>query len=159
MKPTADVIHPTAEQVDDWISAIQEGMFEGWMEVGSFETFKKANPVQYEITLTEGVVETLEGNVNHSAGAVIITGPKGERYPVEYAKFISMYDVQSDTQAIPKKIIKLAKLADHDGKLYTPWGNLEYKNGEDFIVRHKVGDYGVVKKDIFEMTYDVSKLT
>lgn len=39
---------------------------------------------------------------------------------------------------------------------YTSWGNLQYKAGEDFIVRHGLNDYGVVKKDIFTQTYDQS---
>jgi hypothetical protein len=37
------------------------------------------------------------------------------------------------------------------------WGDLNYTKGEDYIVRHGAGDYGVVKKDIFAQTYDTSK--
>jgi hypothetical protein len=37
------------------------------------------------------------------------------------------------------------------------WGDLNYKAGEDYIVRHGAGDYGVVKKDIFAQTYELPK--
>ena len=54
----------------------------------------------------------------------------------------------------PKKIIKLAKLADHDGSVATSWGEtLNYTTVEDYIVRHGNNDYGVVKRDIFTKTY------
>ena len=54
----------------------------------------------------------------------------------------------------PKKIIKLAKLADHDGVIHTSWGKLAYTANNDYIVKHGPTDFGVVKKDIFDQTYD-----
>jgi hypothetical protein len=53
--------------------------------------------------------------------------------------------------------MKVARLADHDGVVRASWGNLEYTKGNDYIVKHGPGDYGVVKKDIFAQTYDTSK--
>jgi hypothetical protein len=50
----------------------------------------------------------------------------------------------------------MAKLADHSGSVKTSWGEtLNYTQGNDYIVRHGPGDYGVVKKDIFPKTYQV----
>ena len=50
--------------------------------------------------------------------------------------------------------MKMAKLADHDGTVKTSWGEtLHYTKGNDYIVRHGPGDYGVVKADIFKQTY------
>ena len=83
-----------------------------------------------------------------------MTGPKGERYPISPDKFNTLYDDNGDGTATPKKISKLAKLADHDGVLHTSWGDLQYTKGNDYIVRHGAGDYGAVKKDIFAQTYD-----
>jgi hypothetical protein len=53
--------------------------------------------------------------------------------------------------------MKVAKLADHDGVVRASWGNLEYTRGNDYIVKHGPGDYGVVKADIFDKTYNKSK--
>jgi len=129
-----------------------------WFKDGSFSTFKKAAPVSYETANTSGTVDTLEGPVDYMAGHKIMTGPKGEQYPITPEKFNAYYDDNNDGTATPKKIIKRAKLADHDGVVHATWGDLNYKSGEDYIVRHGENDYGVVKKDIFAQTYDTSKI-
>lgn len=125
-----------------------------WFKQGAFKTFKKAAPVKYQLAQQPGTVDTLEGPVRYEAGHYIMTGPKGERYPISPDKFNTLYDDNGDGTATPKKISKLAKLADHDGVLHTSWGDLQYTKGNDYIVRHGAGDYGAVKKDIFAQTYD-----
>lgn len=130
---------------------------EKWFNNG-FKTFKKANPIKYEVANEPGTVETLEGPVRYESGHIIITGPKGEQYPVTSEKFNSLYDDNGDGTATPKKIMKVAKLADHDGTLFTSWGDLHYTKGNDYIVRHGPNDYGAVKADIFKQTYDTSQL-
>jgi hypothetical protein len=129
-----------------------------WFKDGSFETFKKPTPIHYKTAIASGTVDTLEGPVDYLAGHKIITGPKGEKYPVTPEKFKSFYDDNGDGTATPKKIMKIAKLADHDGVIHTSWGDLEYTAGNDYIVRHGAGDYGAVKKDIFNQTYDTSAI-
>lgn len=124
-----------------------------WFKQGAFQTYKKAAPVKYTVPGQPGTVKTLEGPMKYSAQARIITGPKGEQYPVEPAKFAELYDDNGDGTATPKKIPKVAKLADHDGVLHTSWGDLQYTAGNDYIVRHGANDYGAVKKDIFAQTY------
>ena len=133
-----------------------EGITDDWFKTGSFETFKHPTPIHYKTAIAPGTVDTLEGPVDYLAGHKIITGPKGEQYPVDPKKFAEYYDDNGDGTATPKKIHKHAKLADHDGVVHASWGDLNYRAGEDYIVRHGAGDYGVVKKDIFSKTYDTS---
>jgi hypothetical protein len=141
------------------ISEVTQRISDDWFNNGSFKTFKKANPVSYKRAIEPGSLETLEGPVNYLAGYYIITGPKGEQYPIPPDKFRSLYDDNKDGTATPKKIIKLAKPADHSGVVNTSWGEpLNYNPGEDIIVKHGPGDYGVVKKDIFTKTYDTTEL-
>jgi len=135
-----------------------EGINDHWFAHGSFETYKHAKPIHYKTAIAPGTIETLEGPVDYQAGHKIITGPKGEQYPVNPQKFAEYYDDNRDGTATPKKIHKHAKLADHDGVVHASWGDLNYKAGEDYIVKHGPGDYGVVKKDIFAQTYDISKI-
>lgn len=130
---------------------------DNWFETNSFKTFKKPVPVKFELATNNGTVDTLEGPVKYEAGHYIMTGPKGERYPITPEKFKSLYDKVGGNMAQPKKIIKLAKLADHDGVLHTSWGDLAYNAGMDYIVRHGNNDYGAVKADIFRKTYDTSQ--
>ena len=49
-------------------------------------------------------------------------------------KFKELKDDLGNGFASPKKIIKLAKLADHDGVIHTSWGDLNYTAGNDYIV-------------------------
>lgn len=128
-----------------------------WFTDGSFTTFKKSAPVKYQVAGQPGAIQTLEGPVNYLAGHYIMTGPKGEQYPITPEKFKTLYNDNGNGTATPKKINKQAKLADHDGTLHTSWGDLAYTAGNDYIVRHGPGDFGAVKKDIFTQTYDTSQ--
>jgi len=141
----------------DMINENQEPISDAWFKDG-FQTYKKASPIKYEVATQPGTVKTLEGPVRYESGHIIITGPKGDQYPVTPEKFSSLYDDNGDGTATPKKILKVAKLADHDGVLHTSWGDLNYTTGNDYIVRHGTGDYGAVKKDIFAQTYDTSQI-
>ncbi len=96
-----------------------------WFQQGGFETYKHPTPIKYETATDNGTIDTLEGPVNYTVGHKIITGPKGERYPVSPIKFSAYYDDNGDGTATPKKIMKVARLADHDGVVRASWGNLE----------------------------------
>ena len=140
------------------IEVMQPRVDDKWFNTGAFSTFKHPTPIQYQTAVEPGTVKTLEGPVDYIAGHKIITGPTGEQYPVTPIKFAAYYDDNGNGTATPKKIIKVAKLADHDGVLHTSWGDLNYSKGQDYIVKHGPGDYGAVKTDIFAKTYDTSKL-
>lgn len=130
------------------------GITDSWFQDG-FKTYKIPNNERYEVAQQDGTLQTLEGPVNYKAGYYILTGPKGERYPIPPEKFTELKDDLGNGVCRPKKIVKLAKFADHDGSVKTSWGEtLNYTTGQDVIVRHGPGDYGVVKKDIFTKTYD-----
>ena len=145
--------------IKEFINIVEsmEGITDDWFKKGSFETHKHPTPIKYKTAIESGTVDTLEGPVDYQAGHKIITGPKGEQYPVNPKKFAEYYDDNKDGTATPKKIDKIAKLADHDGVVKASWGDLNYKSGEDYIVRHGPDDYGVVKKDIFAQTYEMPK--
>ena len=134
---------------------IVEGITDAWFKDGSFETYKRPAKEKYEIAQEPGTIQTLEGPVKYPAGYYIMTGPKGEQYPITPEKFAELKDDLGNGICTPKKIMKIAKIADHNGTVDTSWGEkLHYKSGEDIIVRHGENDYGVVKKDIFAQTYE-----
>jgi len=140
----------------EYINLIEGKIDDSWFKDGSFETFKKPAEEHYEIATAPGTVDTLEGPMKYETGHYIMTGPKGEKYPISAEKFNHLKDDHGDGIATPKKIIKVAKLADHDGVIHTSWGDLQYTKGNDYIVRHGEADYGAVKKDIFKQTYDTT---
>lgn len=127
---------------------------EKWFEDNYLMAYKKPSKEEFKIAKEDGTIKTLEGEQSYKQGFFIITGPKGEKYSMPPDKFFELKEDNGDGTASPKKIIKKVKLADHDGSVKTSWGEtLNYKNGTDYIVRHGVDDFGVVKKDIFQTTY------
>lgn len=136
---------------------IVEGMrvTDDWFKDSGFKTYKRPAKERYEIASEPGTIDTLEGPVKYPKGFYIMTGPKGEQYPISPEKFAELKDDLGDGVCTPKKIIKVSKLADHSGSVDTSWGEkLYYNPGEDVIVRHGKNDYGVVKRDIFTQTYE-----
>ena len=132
---------------------------DAWFKDG-FKTYKIPAKEKYQIADSDGTIQTLEGPVKYKKGFYIMTGPKGEQYPIPPEKFRELKDDQGKGIATPKKIIKVAKLADHDGVVNTSWGaKLEYTRGNDYIVKHGPNDYGVVKADIFAKTYKQNSQT
>lgn len=142
--------------IREYINIVESlsGITDDWFKDGGFETYKNPAKEHYNIATEPGTVDTLEGPVKYPAGYYIMRGPKGEKYPISPEKFNELKDDHGYGICTPKKIVKMAKLADHSGTVDTSWGEkLHYNPGEDYIVRHGPGDYGVVKKDIFAQTY------
>ena len=142
--------------IREFINIVEgKSITDNWFIKNSFKTYKRPAKESYEIADEPGTIDTLEGPVKYPAGYYIMTGPKGEQYPITPEKFEELKDDLGDGVCTPKKIVKFAKLADHSGSVDTSWGEkLQYNTGEDVIVRHGENDYGVVKKDIFAQTYE-----
>ena len=142
--------------IREFINIVEgKSITDNWFIKNSFKTYKRPAKERYEIADEPGTIDTLEGPVKYPAGYYIMTGPKGEQYPITPEKFEELKDDLGDGVCTPKKIVKFAKLADHSGSVDTSWGEkLQYNTDEDVIVRHGENDYGVVKKDIFAQTYE-----
>lgn len=126
-----------------------------WFKDGAFVAYKKPDKREpFIIAQDSGTVQTLEGPVKYKKGDYIMTGPKGEQYPIGPDTFNQLKTDNGDGTASPKRIDKLAKMADHDGSVVLKYNGstLAYSSGEDYIVRHGPNDYGVIKKDIFLQT-------
>jgi len=94
----------------EYINLIEGKIDDNWFKDGAFKTFKQAKSIHYDTATDSGTVDTLEGPVKYEAGHKIITGPKGEKYPVSPESFADKYDVDDEHTATPKKIVKYAKL-------------------------------------------------
>lgn len=158
LKDYINMLTNIIDQVDEPYSYIDED----WFKIDGFETFKLGAVEHYEKATQAGSIDTLESNgkpQQYEAGWYIVTGPAGEKYSMPPETFASLKDDNGDGTCTPKKIIKTAKLADHNGVVNTSWGDaLYYTAQNDFIVRHGAKDYGVVKAHIFRQTYDTSNL-
>ena len=129
---------------------------EDWFNEGSFLVFKRPSKDPFRVAQQSGTLFTLEGPVAYDKGFFILTGPEGEEYPMPPETFYKLKVDNGDGTCSPKKIIKKAKVADHSGFVNTSWGEvLNYNPSVDVIVYHGEGNYEVVKKGIFEKTYEV----
>jgi hypothetical protein len=140
----------------EWINIVEsQGITDEWFKDDSFKVFKRPTKERYRIATEPGTIDTLEGPIKYPKGHYIMTGPKGEEYPISPERFRDLKDDLGDGVAQPKKIIKLAKVADHSGTVDTSWGEkMHYNPKDDVLVRHGENDYGVVKQDIFDITYE-----
>ena len=73
-----------------------------WFRNG-FKTYKIPAEEKYEIADRDGTINTLEGPVSYKKGYYIMTGPKGENYPIPPEKFKELKDDQGNGIATPKK--------------------------------------------------------
>jgi len=123
---------------------------------GAQKVQKKAIPLEFRVAEQPETIETLEGSVEAPAGAYIMTGTKGENWPIPGDKFKETYDIVSDTTASKKAIPVPGKQMQEDFFVTVSWSpdKLNGKPG-DWLVQYGPGDYGVVEAGIFDETYDL----
>jgi hypothetical protein len=103
-----------------------KGITDEWFKEGGFKTYKRPAKEKYEVASEPGTINTLEGPVNYPKGFYIMTGPKGEQYPISPEKFNELKDDLGNGVCTPKKIMKIAKLADHSGTVDTSCSSFFY---------------------------------
>ena len=121
------------------------------------KVMKKAVVVRFERAAAEQVVQTLEGPVTAQPGDAIITGVKGERYPIQAPKFEASYDVDEAAGTCWKKPIVVEAIREEAPfTVKVSWANepLQGKAG-DYRLIYGPGDEGAVDAAIFAETYDI----
>ena len=121
---------------------------------------KKPDPVPTEFARADGVCDTLEGAVRFRAGDAILTGVRGERWPVTREHFLASYQPVPPTRAGDdgsyRKAPSLAYALRLDRVREVPVGSrhdpLHGRPG-DWLLQHADGTYGVVQDGIFRATY------
>lgn len=119
-------------------------------------------PVQVDFAPDAGVCVTLEGPVSHAAGDAILTGVRGEHWPVARARFEQTYEAAPGTAAGQPGTYRKRPLAVMAVRLESAVavtlgagrGVLTAAPG-DWLVQYGPGDFGVVAADIFGQTYRV----
>lgn len=120
------------------------------------KVIKKPVVVGFEIAKQTTVVQTLEGPVTAQPGDAIMTGVKGERYPIRGPKFAETYDIVGEGKCAKKAVVVEAKRMDEPFTVTVGWSSepLQGKPG-DYHLTYGPGDFGVVAADIFAATYDI----
>ena len=120
------------------------------------KAFKKALPVPFSFLTADAVIQTLEGPVSAKAGDALMTGVKGEQWPIQGEKFGKTYDIVGAGLAAKKKVVVEVQEMDTEFSVFVSWANstLVGKPG-DFKVTYGPNDEGVVEREIFFSTYEI----
>jgi len=127
----------------------------------AIRVFKKPFPIRVTFAESSGICSTLEGDVGYRAGDAILTGTKGEQWPVKREKFISTYEpYEGTTPGNPgsytkKKILVWALELDQPYQVNVGWQSDAIKGKEgDWLIQYGNDDYGIVRCSIFSETYE-----
>lgn len=123
-----------------------------------------SKPVELQVFFAteEGILETLEGNVAYKKGDAIVTGVKGEKWPIAKERFFLTYKPDKSVELgqngvyvkVPKEVWALELDCEINVPLAENKGVLHGYRG-DYLVQYTLGDYSIVNHDIFLKTYDV----
>ena len=120
------------------------------------KAIKKPVRLHYEIAALDHVVETLEGPVPARAGDMILTGTRGERWPITRERFEQTYVAEDVDLCWKKPLVVDVRQMDEPFQVTVGWTNapLHGKPG-DWLVTYGPGDHGVVDAGIFQETYEL----
>ena len=116
---------------------------------------KHATPVPVEFAAAAGICQTLEGPVSYHVGDAILTGVKGERWPVVRAHFDASYAPAGQGGLYVKRpSVAFALRLKAPMEVIVGWrpDALNAKPG-DWLLSYADGEHGVVRDDIFRETY------
>lgn len=122
---------------------------------------KKAIPVRVAFAADEGVCETLEGAVRYRAGDAILTGIKGERWPVRRDLFLASYDpvpptlAAEDGRYLKAPAVARALRVDRAYEVPVNWQRdpLHARPG-NWLLHYADGSFGVLQDSIFRESYE-----
>jgi hypothetical protein len=124
--------------------------------------YRKTSTVRVEFAENEGFIDTLEGKVSYKKGDAILTGVRGEKWPVERDVFDRSYE--------PIKGSSLSEYRKKDGlvvhaiqikaafRIHIHGGKEEISgHAGDWLVQYSEGDVGIVENSIFRESYSSVK--
>jgi hypothetical protein len=120
------------------------------------KAMKKPIRLQFSIAVHDELIETLEGPVPAQTGDVILTGTKGERWPIRRERFDDTYATEDNGICWKKPMVVDAVRMAEPFLVTVGWSNtpLHGKPG-DWHITYAENDFGVVDAEVFEQTYDL----
>ncbi len=117
--------------------------------------------VSVEIAQVGQSVPTAEGDVDARPGDAIVTGVRGERWPVSRSRFLRTYDAERGTCAgdsgfYRKRVRMVRALQVHEQfKVVIEEGERELIGQPgDWLLDHGNGVLGVVADEVFDLIYE-----
>lgn len=120
---------------------------------------RRRDPVDVEVASTDGVLSTLEGPVVYHIGDALITGVKGERWPVERSRFEQTYEPvpptkmgQSGRYARLSNEVRACQMPVAFTVTTSAGDQLSGQPG-DWLLEYTPGEKGIVAAEVFARTY------
>jgi hypothetical protein len=121
---------------------------------------KKPIPLQVEFATADGICETLEGRVHFRTADAIVTGVRGERWPVKRDQFLASYESVPPTRPgqngsyRKQPAVAYALRLDRPRDVPVSWQGDPLKGrAGDWLLHYADGSYGVVQDAIFRESY------
>lgn len=126
----------------------------------AIQVIKRCVPVKVCFANEDGVCQTLEGPVRYRAGDALLEGGHNDQWPIQRTKFFDNYDPLPPTckgkagQYVKKAKRVWAKRLLEPIEVPVGWQDDTLKGMPgDWLLQYGPGDYGVVKPEIFDATY------
>lgn len=123
-----------------------------------FKAQKKKIDSKFYFAEADGIIQTKEGAVSYKNGDAILTGVKGEQWPIKRDTFEATYVFDVNTGLCFKRPeIVMVEKSDVPFSVNVSWSN-DPINGKvgDYRVSNLSGtDTWIVDSDIFNETYDL----
>jgi len=127
------------------------------------EAYKNPIPLKVEFATESGVLKSLEGDVPYNPGDAIMTGVKGEMWPVKIEQFNNTYKFSHEGDldgakyyVSQSKPVLAVEVNEPFSVLCYQESMLEGKAG-DILIQYGPNNYGIVDRDIFAQTYTVEE--
>jgi hypothetical protein len=120
------------------------------------KVMKKPVVLRWERAIAGTVIETKEGPVAAGGDCVLLTGTKGEQWPMPRSRFEETYNFSPAGSCFKKPLVVEAVCMSEPFTVLTNWSPdpLTGKPG-DWHLTYGPDDFGIVDADIFLETYDV----
>jgi hypothetical protein len=113
-----------------------------------------------------GTCDTLEGPVGYRTGDAVLTGVRGEHWPVRRDLFLASYSPEPPTEAGQDGLyrknpsVALALQLDRDTRVPVGWQpDALHGHPGDWLLRYDDGSHGVLQDAIFRETYEAAPPT
>ncbi len=120
---------------------------------------KRPLPVAVAFAREDGICATLEGPMPFRCGDAILTGVRGEHWPVTRERFETRYTpVQGQAMGQDGRYLKhpqtvLARRLDAPLQVMLPAGGRLTGKPGDWLLQYAADDHGIIDEDVFRTTY------
>lgn len=118
--------------------------------------------LKFEIALSDGIIQTLEGIQTVKKDDYIMTGLENERYCISKDNFHKKYNILKlleKNKGITKKNVlddTIYEFVQPTFKASTIMNNEQFNlSDKDYLVRYGVNEFGIIKNDLFFKLYKV----